>query len=546
MQPRIDTSDLQPHHPSFDEQYEEAKQALHEYVERLFDHDPERAVNLAHKFTQRSFTRHEASLLLREGIPLDPILIETGLPGGMMEGAGEVLSLLRGAVELIVNGNEAEVRARLGDPLVPARIQLPNGNWIDGQHEGKRALNRPQRTCASCFLKRYEMLACGEGKFHSDQVKYEGDFYNNLFHDHTGKAVYYINQDTRYTGSFAHGKREGSGTLEKYDTASHNFYTYFKGVWKEDQPYSGVYTTPDGQVINHLDEGLLRPTTGTVQAPPSQIAGVHERDVAIEMQQPIEQAQLESNSQQKTTQDKQPTEQELVQKRGLQASETQKVETTTKLNPLPNIAFGKADWEKYFGPIGEEPPLPPDIERTLQSPCPIWPDKSVQETHLLTLIPTAVNGKPLTLDNLLELMKCPQVGVRPLNYSSYHDLVKSVLGSQSPHKATWVLMTKDVIPGSRSQTYRAQLDLIKDISSRSGLPYELPGALDAAVSILMHYVKSGERLYTDSPWTYTRCHERLNHERWPVSIGGCTADGLHVCILDFDNDVNGVGGVRKF
>ena len=37
-----------------------------------------------------------------------------------------------------------------------------------------------------------------------------------------------------------------------------------------------------------------------------------------------------------------------------------------------DFAFGKAKWSKYFGDIGEEPPLLPNIDEILNSPCPIW------------------------------------------------------------------------------------------------------------------------------------------------------------------------------
>ncbi|MGZ6330812.1 MAG: SH3 domain-containing protein, partial [Parachlamydiaceae bacterium] len=51
--------------------------------------------------------------------------------------------------------------------------------------------------------------------------------------------------------------------------------------------------------------------------------------------------------------------------------------------PISSIAFGKAKWATYFGDIGEEPPLPNNIQTILSSPCPFWPNKKVEETHLL-------------------------------------------------------------------------------------------------------------------------------------------------------------------
>ena len=72
--------------------------------------------------------------------------------------------------------------------------------------------------------------------------------------------------------------------------------------------------------------------------------------------------------------------------------------------------FGAAQWETYFGDIGAEPPLPPDILEILTSPCPIWSGKKIGETHLLVLIPETVNGEALTFNRLGELIKCPKQG----------------------------------------------------------------------------------------------------------------------------------------
>jgi len=60
---------------------------------------------------------------------------------------------------------------------------------------------------------------------------------------------------------------------------------------------------------------------------------------------------------------------------------------------LPPMAFGAADWKKYFGDVGVEPPLPANIDAILNGPCPIWSGKKVKETHLLMLVPSTVNGK---------------------------------------------------------------------------------------------------------------------------------------------------------
>jgi len=82
---------------------------------------------------------------------------------------------------------------------------------------------------------------------------------------------------------------------------------------------------------------------------------------------------------------------------------------------------------------------------------------------------------------------------------------------------------------------------MSDHSKRTKLPYELPLALDAAVCILMEHVQTGKRLYSDDPWTYTRCQEKVDNDRWPVAIGVFEADGLDVNGNGYDSGRGGAG-----
>jgi len=216
----------------------------------------------------------------------------------------------------------------------------------------------------------------------------------------------------------------------------------------------------------------------------------------------------------------------------------------------PAIAYGAAEWATYFGDVGVEPPLPANIEQILSSPCIFWPGQKVGETHLLVLIPNTINGRPFHLNSLSELIKSPRTGHKT-QYRYYRDHTRAELGEKSfaPH---WVLMTRDVIPDSRSKTYDDQKALVQRHAQQIGIPYELPTALEAATAILTEYVKTGNPLYTDDKLgkqqTYTRCIEKVNQNQWPAAIGGFSSGGLDVSIYDdwlgVRNDV-GVGCVRK-
>jgi hypothetical protein len=210
-------------------------------------------------------------------------------------------------------------------------------------------------------------------------------------------------------------------------------------------------------------------------------------------------------------------------------------------------AFGAKAWSRYFGEVSMEPFLPSDIDAILRGPCPFWAGKSVKDTHLLALIPSRVAGKPFSLNLLGELIEHPKGGGHPTQYDCYDLDVQAALGAQSAGGSYWVLMTRQVLQGSKSKNYASQKALIAAHSSENGLPYKLPGALEAVTVILSHYVRTGERLYSDSPLTYTRCQE-LVYNQYPVSVGGFASGGLliHNYYSDFyDYDV-GVASLRKF
>ena len=164
----------------------------------------------------------------------------------------------------------------------------------------------------------------------------------------------------------------------------------------------------------------------------------------------------------------------------------------------------------------------------------------------MVLIPATVDGDPFSLNLLGELVRRPSSGGHPTGYQLYSSIVQEAFGTQSPARSYWVLMTRDVLSGSRNATYTDQQALVTACAGETGLSYELPNALEAATVILSYYVCSGERLYSDVPWTYTRCQELVDDQS-PVIVGGFTPEGIDV---DYYLDVYfrhyGVAICRKF
>ncbi len=234
--------------------------------------------------------------------------------------------------------------------------------------------------------------------------------------------------------------------------------------------------------------------------------------------------------------------------RCLQVSRTWNVlasdEALWKVLLLREIVFGKKQWETYFGEIGKEPPLPKDIYEILNSPCPIFLGKKVRETHMLVLIPETVNGKPLNLTTLGELVKVPKEG----HATQYRNILDEILNDEHANQATtqphWVLMTMDVIPESRNESYLDQHDLITELVKQTGINYEVPNVLDEVICIFMHHIGDGKRLFADKPWTYTRCQE--NVQSYQIIVGGFSLAGLDVNSLNFVSGLIGVAALRKF
>ena len=173
-------------------------------------------------------------------------------------------------------------------------------------------------------------------------------------------------------------------------------------------------------------------------------------------------------------------------------------------NLLPPYAFGKAQWETYFGDVGAEPPLPPNLREILASLCPFDRTKTVQETFLLVLVPETVNGAPLTLNRLGELVKAPKGGGHATQYhKDSSDSIFKQCGDTPSRESHWVLMSRDVVPGTRDKSFADQRAIVEGFGAG-----QVPTLLEAAVCILMEHVHTGNRLYSVSPLTFTRCIEK--------------------------------------
>jgi len=202
----------------------------------------------------------------------------------------------------------------------------------------------------------------------------------------------------------------------------------------------------------------------------------------------------------------------------------------------PNTVSRK-DWVNPAVFLAGLPPMPQALLAFLEGPCPIYQGKQAKETHfpvpLTKNITTIVKGNPVvlprTLKNLDQFDRTfGGTGLR-CNPDMFLDVDKP-----SEIEFEWVVMTKEVLPGSIDQNYETQKRLVEEKG------YEVPGLLEAATCILFANRSLGIRLYDDNPFRYTRCLEDR------VFVGGFSLRGLNIHRHFHLSQIIGVAGLRKF
>ncbi len=239
-------------------------------------------------------------------------------------------------------------------------------------------------------------------------------------------------------------------------------------------------------------------------------------------------------------------------------------ELKTEVKEMHKLFFGPQHWDKFLGKkISSDEEiqnafsiLPPNIFEILNAQCTVFHNgKFVKNTHILVYIP---EGIEMTLTNLGKLLakKLPRNNRKQLcdyfsSYSNsferiqegYYYMSADILTFQDksldpPH---WILMTKDLINGSRSKSYGGQQNLVQKLNESSGIIYTIPKTLDAVSSIIAHFLKSDEYLYGKA--TFTRCQYKI--DRHQVVVGNFSDNGLCVNYLPDNNDI-GIAVCRIF
>jgi len=202
-------------------------------------------------------------------------------------------------------------------------------------------------------------------------------------------------------------------------------------------------------------------------------------------------------------------------------------------NNQPADCFGAKDWKHFGADVGVAHPIPLKMIQDFDS-----------SKWMLTWIPETINGQELTLSSMDQFVSDFKNGIDtfesnykyPLSDLGIHDkMVK-------PFKAHWVMLSKDVLDGTREQNFATQEKLVKAAG------FEIPNLIDAVVSVLLHNLKTGDFIYPDSSngrhLTSTRVQEQ-NERGCQLVVGGFSAFGLFVCYSDYDRGYLGASCARK-
>jgi len=204
-----------------------------------------------------------------------------------------------------------------------------------------------------------------------------------------------------------------------------------------------------------------------------------------------------------------------------------------KNNP-PADCFGAKDW-KYFG-----------AEQTVAHPVPL---KMIQDFDsskwMLTWVPETINGKELTLSSIDQFVSDFKNGKDAFKSTYQFPLSNRVIHDKTvkPFKAHWVMLSRDVLDGTRNQNFATQEKLV------SGAGFEIPNLIDALVSVLLHNLKTADFIYPDGQSGHRRTYTRVQEQSevgYQILVGGFSALGLAVYYPDYSDYVSiGASCARK-
>ncbi len=199
--------------------------------------------------------------------------------------------------------------------------------------------------------------------------------------------------------------------------------------------------------------------------------------------------------------------------------------------------LGAEAWSSRGFDVGEAPPIPETLTRELlESACPLHPRELIKDTHLLVLVPKAVNGEPYSALRLTELLVTKDGSGNSLMYEGTATAIhwKTLPWASIPRsESEWVLIPKsdpDPLKVPASKHFR-----VKDIAAQQKVHdahykehYREVHAIELITAVLLNdLVHGGPRMLAGN--NYLRCVE-------------ITEVGMRICVGSFNSKLWVVAG----
>lgn len=210
-------------------------------------------------------------------------------------------------------------------------------------------------------------------------------------------------------------------------------------------------------------------------------------------------------------------------------------------DPNPIFSFGQEQWKKYFGEIGTSPRLPSNIYEVLSSPCPFNKGKTVEQTHILVLIPETLNGTKMTLKRFGNLVQSLDLKHGKARYDQ--NSIFSPSDDDMPFESSyWVLMTRNIVEATKGEGFLEQQRIIRTHYPK----YNTPFLEEVVLCAFMEYITKGF-CFGKEDATFTRCLSRSRFVLTAMSVGNFTSDGLLVSHFPDSKYRNvGIAPVQRF
>lgn len=161
---------------------------------------------------------------------------------------------------------------------------------------------------------------------------------------------------------------------------------------------------------------------------------------------------------------------------------------------IMDTSFAGSEFKKFFDQDAGKldtidfRPIPKALSDKLMQDCPFWNEQKtknykVLQTHYLVWVPTGISSLEELESQLFNRLKKTLQGPKPIEFYWPQELTISKYDC-----GYWLLMTKDLVPGTRERNRVECAEHLKDEG------YSFPNAVDWAVGLYTYYLKNNGKL----------------------------------------------------